>query len=78
MVAAPPSTLYRVRKFVRRRKKAVAAVAAIVFLLVAGSIAAGVGLAALGVGLAIALSSPSESVALRVGPGGLAVTGRLP
>lgn len=47
-------------------------------LLVAGGIAAGVGLAAFGVGLAIALNGPLESVTLRVGPGGLALSGRLP
>jgi eukaryotic-like serine/threonine-protein kinase len=42
--AAPPSTRYRLAKFVRRRRKTVAAVALIAFLLVAGSVGTGIGL----------------------------------
>ena len=44
VIAAPPSATYRMRKFVRRRKKTVAAVATIAFLLIAGSIGTGIGL----------------------------------
>ncbi|MFT5050395.1 MAG: serine/threonine protein kinase [Chlamydiales bacterium] len=43
VVAAPPSTSYRLRKLVQRRKKTIAALAAIVFLLIAGSIGTGIG-----------------------------------
>ena len=41
--AAPPSSGYRLRKFVQRRKKAVAAAAAIAFLFVAGAVGSGLG-----------------------------------
>jgi len=44
VVAAPPSATYRLRKFVKRRKKTVAAMATIAFLLIAGSIGTGIGL----------------------------------
>ena len=44
VLAAPPSASYRIGKFVRRRKKTVAAVAAIAVLFVAGTIGTGVGL----------------------------------
>ena len=43
VVAAPPSTAYRLRKFVRRRKKTVVAVALILFLFLAGSIGTSIG-----------------------------------
>lgn len=42
--AAPPSAVYRFKKFVRRRKKTVAAVAVIALLLVAGVVGTGYGL----------------------------------
>ncbi|MCA8981816.1 MAG: serine/threonine protein kinase [Planctomycetes bacterium] len=42
--AAPPSAVYRARKFVQRRKKTVAAVATIAVVLVAGVIGTGFGL----------------------------------
>ncbi|MEO0481332.1 MAG: serine/threonine-protein kinase [Planctomycetota bacterium] len=41
--AAPPSSGYRLRKFVKRRKKAVAAAALIGFLFVAGAVGSGLG-----------------------------------
>lgn len=41
--AAPPSTRYRVAKFVRRRRKTVLAASLIMFLLVAGSTGTGIG-----------------------------------
>ncbi|MCB9914963.1 MAG: serine/threonine protein kinase [Planctomycetes bacterium] len=41
--AAPPSAVYRARKFVARRRKTVAALGVIAFLLVAGSIGTGTG-----------------------------------
>ena len=44
VMAAPPSTLYRLRKLVQRRRKTVIAVAAALLLFVAGSIGTGVGL----------------------------------
>ncbi|MEZ5964069.1 MAG: protein kinase [Planctomycetota bacterium] len=40
VLAGPPSTIYRVRKFVRRHRAAVAAAAAVVLALVAGLVAA--------------------------------------
>ncbi len=43
VLAAPPSTIYRVRKFVRRRKAMVGAIAAITFLFMAGSVGTGIG-----------------------------------
>ncbi|MFT4543323.1 MAG: serine/threonine protein kinase/tetratricopeptide (TPR) repeat protein [Planctomycetota bacterium] len=43
VVAAPPSATYRVRKFVRRRKKTVVAIATIAILLIVGSIGTGIG-----------------------------------
>ncbi|QDU83125.1 Serine/threonine-protein kinase Pkn1 [Planctomycetes bacterium Pla163] len=42
--AAPPSAIYRYKKFVRRRKKTVAAIAAIAFVLVAGIVGTSYGL----------------------------------
>jgi eukaryotic-like serine/threonine-protein kinase len=42
--AAPPSAMYRWRKFVQRRRKTVAALAAIAFLLVTGVVGTSVGL----------------------------------
>ena len=41
--AAPPSTLYRVKKFIRRRRKSVATVAVFLMLLVAGAVGTGIG-----------------------------------
>jgi len=47
-------------------------------LLVSGAIVAGVGLAALVLGVVIAVGGDDDEVALRVGPTGLALRGRLP
>lgn len=43
VVAAPPTTVYRIRKLFRRRRKTVLAVAAIGFLMIVGSIGTGIG-----------------------------------
>ena len=44
VIAAPPSGLYRLKKFVQRRKKTVLAATALVLLFLTGSIGTGVGL----------------------------------
>ena len=43
VIAAPPSAMYRMRKFVQRRKRTVVAIGAIVILVIAGSVGTGVG-----------------------------------
>ncbi|MCA8949065.1 MAG: serine/threonine protein kinase [Planctomycetes bacterium] len=43
VVTVPPSALYRLHKFMRRRRKTVAVAAAISFLLIVGSIGTGIG-----------------------------------